>query len=169
MRDLRKGVTVERGETVWTEGGIFRPIAAEVGRRKQSLTPIKSSSGGFSMKWFILLLVVAIGAGIYFYTKKPAGPQTGTPRGTASVYVEAAVNGDMGRIQSICVPEAAENAKNVAKELAAAGVTALKWQNTASDKPNAVALTSFVGGRLLTIELTQEGDQYKVSNVGLAQ
>lgn len=119
------------------------------------------------MKWFGIILVLVIGGAIYYYSTQEPGLRTDTPRGTADAFIEAALAGDMGRVKALCLPSAESEAQTIASEMSSASSTpsSFKWTNTTPREPSLTAVTTLYNGRVLAIEMAQEGAEYRIAHI----
>ena len=118
------------------------------------------------MKWFIILVLV-IGGAICYYSTRTPGLRTDTPRGTATVFIEAALAGDTGKVRGLCLPTAVSEAESIAKDIAASSPDpgTLKWTNTTARQSSLTAITTLISGRVLAVELAQEGAEYRIAYI----
>ncbi len=124
------------------------------------------------MKWLVLLVLVIGSVFAWKALTKPSVPTADTPIGAAKIFIRAALDNNVARINEVTVPGAQAQAAQVAEQLRGLleSDTLLPWQKVESNSgKHAVQATISGKGRVLVLEFTKEGEMYRITTVGLAE
>ena len=120
------------------------------------------------MKWAYLIVILIVGGGVYYWLSMREAP-TGTISATAEAFVKAALANDAQKVRALCVAQGVSSAEDVAAKIRASGAIAVNFGFQAMEvDPPRRGLTAMFSGRVLSLEMVQEGTTWKIIQASVA-
>jgi hypothetical protein len=121
------------------------------------------------MKWFSLIVTLMVGAVVFYYVYFGRKPTPGTPHATVQAYIDAAKKGDVAAIRALCTGAAAADGVRLAPQVRAmmSGGVPVSLEKMKADPPRQ-GLCALVGGKVLGIQLIQEGGLWRIVEIGMS-
>ena len=114
------------------------------------------------MKWAYLIVILIVAGGVYYGLFMREAP-TGTTSATAEAFVKAALANDAQKVRALCTAQGASSAEAAAEKVRMSGAGALSFSFQAMEvDPPRSGLTALFSGKLLSLEMVQEGDAWKI-------
>ena len=120
------------------------------------------------MKWAYLIVILIVAGGVYYGLFMREAP-TGTTSATAEAFVKAALQNDAQKVRALCAAQGAGSAEEVAVKIRASGASAMSFSFQAMEvDPPRRGLTAMFSGRVLSLEMVQEGTTWKIIQATVA-